>query len=77
MRLVRLDSIREEMELARDIPSAVLGALPLLRRGVRLSPALAGRPLSGTTAGELSDAAAGHRPPPGGPLRELDETAVR
>ena len=41
MRLVRLDSIREEMELARDIPSAVLGALPLLRRGVRLSPSLA------------------------------------
>ncbi len=43
MRLVRLDSVREEMELARDIPSAVLGALPLLRRGVRLSPALAAR----------------------------------
>jgi HD-GYP domain-containing protein (c-di-GMP phosphodiesterase class II) len=43
MRLVRLDSIRGEMELARDIPSAVPGALPLLRRGVRLSPALAGR----------------------------------
>jgi HD-GYP domain-containing protein (c-di-GMP phosphodiesterase class II) len=43
MRLVRLDSIREEMELARDIPSAVLGALPLLRRGVRLSPSLAER----------------------------------
>jgi HD-GYP domain-containing protein (c-di-GMP phosphodiesterase class II) len=43
MRLVRLDSVREEMELARDIPSAVLGALPLLRRGVRLSPDLAAR----------------------------------
>jgi HD-GYP domain-containing protein (c-di-GMP phosphodiesterase class II) len=43
MRLVRLDSVREEMELARDIPSAVLGALPLLRRGVHLSPALAAR----------------------------------
>jgi hypothetical protein len=43
MRLVGLDSIREEMELARDIPSAVLGSLPLLRRGVRLSPSLAAR----------------------------------
>jgi hypothetical protein len=26
MRLVRLDSIREELELARDIPSAALAA---------------------------------------------------
>jgi HD-GYP domain-containing protein (c-di-GMP phosphodiesterase class II) len=43
MRLVRLESIREEMELARDIPSALPGALPLLRRGVTLSPALAAR----------------------------------
>lgn len=43
MRLVRLSAVREEMELARDIPSSVLGALPLLRRGVRLSPALAVR----------------------------------
>jgi HD-GYP domain-containing protein (c-di-GMP phosphodiesterase class II) len=31
------------MELARDIPSATLGAAPLLRRGVRLSMALARR----------------------------------
>jgi HD-GYP domain-containing protein (c-di-GMP phosphodiesterase class II) len=38
-----MDSVREEMELARDIPSAVLGALPLLRRGVRLTPPLAAR----------------------------------
>ena len=31
------------MELARDIPSAAMGAAPLLRRGVRLSPSLATR----------------------------------
>jgi HD-GYP domain-containing protein (c-di-GMP phosphodiesterase class II) len=43
MRLVRTDWIQDEMELARDIPSATLGAAPLLRRGVRLSTALAGR----------------------------------
>jgi len=43
MRLVRVNSVREEMELARDIPSPALGAQPLLRRGVRLSEALAAR----------------------------------
>src|ERR1700685_3138045 len=43
MRLVRTDWILDEMELARDIPSATLGAAPLLRRGVRLSMALARR----------------------------------
>ncbi len=43
MRLVRVDWILDEMELARDIPSATLGAAPLLRRGVRLSTALASR----------------------------------
>jgi HD-GYP domain-containing protein (c-di-GMP phosphodiesterase class II) len=43
MRLVRTDWILEEMELARDIPSATLGAAPLLRRGVLLSNALARR----------------------------------
>jgi HD-GYP domain-containing protein (c-di-GMP phosphodiesterase class II) len=40
MRLVRIDWIQEGMELARDIPSAAVGAAPLLRRGVRLSPSL-------------------------------------
>jgi HD-GYP domain-containing protein (c-di-GMP phosphodiesterase class II) len=43
MRLVRVDWIRDEMELARDIPSAALGAQPLLRRGVSLSTTLAGK----------------------------------
>jgi HD-GYP domain-containing protein (c-di-GMP phosphodiesterase class II) len=43
MRLVRVDWIRNEMELARDIPSATLGAAPLLRRGVTLSMGLAAR----------------------------------
>lgn len=43
MRLVRVDWIRDDMELARDIPSATLGAAPLLRSGVRLSSALAAR----------------------------------
>jgi HD-GYP domain-containing protein (c-di-GMP phosphodiesterase class II) len=43
MRLVRVNSVRDEMELARDIPSPALGAQPLLRRGVRLSEALAAR----------------------------------
>jgi HD-GYP domain-containing protein (c-di-GMP phosphodiesterase class II) len=43
MRLVRVDWIRDEMELARDIPSSALGAAPLLRRGVRLSRTLAGK----------------------------------
>ncbi|MGH2875019.1 MAG: HD-GYP domain-containing protein, partial [Solirubrobacteraceae bacterium] len=43
MRLVRVGWIVDDMELARDIPSAILGAAPLLRRGVRLSAALAAR----------------------------------
>jgi HD-GYP domain-containing protein (c-di-GMP phosphodiesterase class II) len=43
MRLVRIDWIQDGMELARDIPSAAIGAAPLLRRGVRLSPSLANR----------------------------------
>lgn len=43
MRLVRVDWILDDMELARDIPSATLGAAPLLRRGVRLTSALASR----------------------------------
>jgi HD-GYP domain-containing protein (c-di-GMP phosphodiesterase class II) len=43
MRLVRVDWIRDEMELARDIPSATLGAAPLLRRGKTLSSGLATR----------------------------------
>ena len=43
MRLVRVSWIQDDMELARDIPSAALGAAPLLRRGVRLSRPLAAR----------------------------------
>ncbi len=43
MRLVRIDWIQDGMELARDIPSAAIGAAPLLRRGVKLSASLAGR----------------------------------
>jgi len=43
MRLVRVDWIIDDMELARDIPSAAVGAAPLLRRGVRLSQSLASR----------------------------------
>ena len=43
MRLIRVDWIRNEMELARDIPSATLGAAPLLRRGMRLTDSLASR----------------------------------
>lgn len=43
MRLVRVSSVRDEMELARDVPSPVLGAQPLLRRGVRLSAGLGAR----------------------------------
>ncbi|HET8976531.1 MAG TPA: HD-GYP domain-containing protein [Solirubrobacteraceae bacterium] len=43
MRLVRVDWVSDDMELARDIPSSVLGAAPLLRRGVRLTRALAAR----------------------------------
>jgi hypothetical protein len=42
MKLVRLDSIREEMELARDIPSAV--------RGIRTN-----RPSNPWTTGQRSD----------------------
>ncbi len=43
MRLVRVDWVLDDMELARDIPSAALGAAPLLRRGVRLTRSLAAR----------------------------------
>jgi HD-GYP domain-containing protein (c-di-GMP phosphodiesterase class II) len=43
MRMVRVDWVVDDMELARDIPSATLGAAPLLRRGVRLHSALAAR----------------------------------
>ena len=43
MRLIRIDWIQDGMELARDIPSAAVGAAPLLRRGVRLSTSLAAR----------------------------------
>ncbi|HWE09623.1 MAG TPA: HD-GYP domain-containing protein [Solirubrobacteraceae bacterium] len=43
MRLIRVDWVLDEMELARDIPSAALGAAPLLKRGVRLTRALAAR----------------------------------
>ncbi|HEY2321101.1 MAG TPA: HD-GYP domain-containing protein [Solirubrobacteraceae bacterium] len=43
MRLVRIDWVQDGMELARDIPSAAIGAAPLLRRGVRLSPSLGNR----------------------------------
>ncbi len=43
MRLVRVDSVRDEMELARDVPSPVLGAQPLLRRGVHLTSNLGAR----------------------------------
>jgi HD-GYP domain-containing protein (c-di-GMP phosphodiesterase class II) len=43
MRLVRIDWVLDDMELARDIPSAALGAAPLLKRGVRLTRSLAAR----------------------------------
>jgi HD-GYP domain-containing protein (c-di-GMP phosphodiesterase class II) len=43
MRLVRIDWIQDGMELARDIPSAAIGAAPLLRRGVKLSTSLGAR----------------------------------
>lgn len=43
MRLVRLEWVTDDMELARDIPSAALGAAPLLRRGVHLTASLAAR----------------------------------
>ncbi len=43
MRLVRVDWVIDDMELARDIPSAALGAAPLLKRGVRLTRSLAAR----------------------------------
>ncbi len=46
MRLIRVDWIVDDMELARDIPSATLGAAPLLRRGVSLTPSLAARLLA-------------------------------
>jgi HD-GYP domain-containing protein (c-di-GMP phosphodiesterase class II) len=43
MRLVRLSSVCDDMELARDIPSPALGSQPLLRRGVKLSTSIARR----------------------------------
>jgi len=43
MRLIRVDWIVDDMELARDVPSATLGAAPLLRRGVPLNTSLASR----------------------------------
>lgn len=43
MRLVRIESVQDGMELAHDIPAASLGSAPLLRRGVRLTAALAAR----------------------------------
>src|ERR1700753_4020682 len=43
MRLVRIDWSQEAMGRARDIPSAAVGAAPLLRRGVRLSESLGAR----------------------------------
>lgn len=43
MRLIRVDWICDQMELARDIPSASVGSAPLLRRGVRLTPNLGAR----------------------------------
>jgi HD-GYP domain-containing protein (c-di-GMP phosphodiesterase class II) len=43
MRLIRVAWILDDMELARDIPSATLGAAPLLRRGFRLSTTLGSR----------------------------------
>jgi HD-GYP domain-containing protein (c-di-GMP phosphodiesterase class II) len=43
MRLVRIEGVREGMQLARDIPAASLGSAPLLRHGVRLTPGLAAR----------------------------------
>jgi HD-GYP domain-containing protein (c-di-GMP phosphodiesterase class II) len=46
MRLIRVHAVRDEMELARDIPSPVLGAQPLLRRGVHLTTTMAARLLS-------------------------------
>jgi HD-GYP domain-containing protein (c-di-GMP phosphodiesterase class II) len=38
-----LARVREDVELARDIPSQALGAQPLLRRGVHLSAKMAAR----------------------------------
>jgi HD-GYP domain-containing protein (c-di-GMP phosphodiesterase class II) len=43
VRLVRIESVADGMELARDIPSTMLGSAPLLRRGVRLTMSMAGR----------------------------------
>lgn len=42
MRLVRIESVRDGMELARDIPAGV-GAAPLVRTGVRLTGGIAAR----------------------------------
>jgi HD-GYP domain-containing protein (c-di-GMP phosphodiesterase class II) len=43
MRIVPIRSVREGMELARDIPNPKAGGVPLLRSGVSLSERLAGR----------------------------------
>jgi hypothetical protein len=43
VRLVRIESVVDGMELARDIPSGTLGSAPLLRRGVHLTMSMAGR----------------------------------
>jgi len=43
MRLIRVDWIVDDMELARDVPSAMLGSAPLLRRGVPLTISLGAR----------------------------------
>jgi HD-GYP domain-containing protein (c-di-GMP phosphodiesterase class II) len=43
VRLVRIETVADGMELARDVPAATLGSAPLLRRGVRLTTSLASR----------------------------------
>jgi HD-GYP domain-containing protein (c-di-GMP phosphodiesterase class II) len=43
VRLVPINWVRDDMELAHDIPSSVLGSQPLLRAGVRLSEGLAAK----------------------------------
>jgi HD-GYP domain-containing protein (c-di-GMP phosphodiesterase class II) len=43
VRLVRIESVADGMELARDIPAGTLGSAPLLRRGVRLTTSMADR----------------------------------
>jgi HD-GYP domain-containing protein (c-di-GMP phosphodiesterase class II) len=43
VRLVRIESVADGMELARDIPAGTIGSAPLLRRGVRLTTSMAGR----------------------------------